>query len=200
MLREWSNRMQDIVRITNPEAAAVFESPLQGRIVQTLIPDSSTLGELSRAMQTPMNLLHYHISKCIKLGLVEVERVEPRPGRPVKHYRATAKTFFVPTELLAKMPGAEMTRQLRIALDENQARSVEGVNFTHDGRRPSIMLEKSRKSQANAIELWLDIGLTNSDAIELIEELKTVLDRFRARDKENEPRHIVHMAVARHQL
>jgi hypothetical protein len=189
--------MREQTKIKDRAAAAVFASPLQSKIVQTLIPHAMTMAALARLIELPLSLLHYHVAKCVALGLLKVERVEPRAGRPVKHYRATARTFFVPTELLPKMPGTDMSSQLRAALDSNQARSVEGVNFAHDGLRPSVFLVKARASQATAIELWLDIGLTSAHAIELIEEMKSVMERYRVRDNPRAPRYLLHMAVAK---
>lgn len=192
--------MRDLIKISDSAVAAIFAASLPGKIVQTLIGEALTLASLARITQTPLSLLHYHVSKCIKLGLVEIERIEPRAGRPLKHYRATARTFFVPSELLGKMPGDEMTRQLRDALDRNQALSVAGINFTHDGHRPCVFLIKDHATQATAVELWLDVGLDNADAVNLIEELKALLDRYRVRDNANEPRYLVHMAAVRAQV
>jgi hypothetical protein len=189
--------MQDRMTITDRAAAAVFAAPMQGKIVQTLIGEAMTMVALARITQMPLNLLHYHVAKYVRLGLIDVEHVTPRAGRPVKHYRATAKTFFVPSGLLAKLPGAELTRQLREALDRNQARSVEGVNFTHDGRRPCIFLVKDPASQATAIELWLDLGLTRADSAALIADLRDVVERYRGRNTDDAPRYLVHLAAAR---
>lgn len=191
--------MRDLLTISDRNRAAVFASPLQGKIVQTLIGEELTLSALGRVTQTPLSLLHYHLSKCLALGLVEIAREQPRAGRAIKYYRATAKTFFVPSDLLARLPGAEMTRQLREALDRNQASSVEGVNFTHDGLNPFAFLVKDPASRTTAIELWLDIGLGSADIVELIKDLEAVLNRYRARGNEGLPRHLVHLAMARAQ-
>jgi hypothetical protein len=191
------HNMQQLMKINQHAAASIFTSPVQSKIVQTLIGEASTLARLARSTQIPLSLLHYHVAKCLKLGLLKVERLEQRSGRPVKHYRATARTFFVPAKLLTRLPGAELTAQLREALDRNQGRSVSGVNFTHDGNRPCVFLVKDRARQSSAIELWLDIGLSNSNATALIDELKAVLERYRQLDDKSESRYLVHMAAAK---
>ncbi|MBY0421917.1 MAG: helix-turn-helix domain-containing protein [Parvularculaceae bacterium] len=187
--------MKDLITITDAAAASAFASTLRAKIVQTLIGEAMTLAELSHALGTRMSLLHYHVSKCVALGLVEVSHEQPRAGRALKHYRATARTFFVPVELLAKLPGSEMTRRLREALDRNQARAVEGVNFTHDGRNPCILLKRDSASASAAIELWLDVGLSAADAADLVEDLKAVLDRYRLRGDDGAHRYLVHVAA-----
>ncbi len=115
----------------------------------------------------------------------------------MKHYRATAQTFFVPAALITRMPGAEMTRQLRDALDHHQGRTMAGVNFTHDGRNPCTFLVKDSHGPATAIELWLDAGLVGADSAALIEEMKTLLERYRARGDDAQPRYLVHLAAVK---
>jgi hypothetical protein len=189
--------MREVMRITDPATAAVFNSLQQRTIVQTLIGEPMSLSSLARETQTPMSLLHYHVSKCLTLGLVKVERVEPRAGRAVKLYRATAKTFFVPSRLLAKLPGAEMNRKLRDAIDLHQARTVEGVNFTHDGHHPCVFLVKERSARLLSAEIWLDVGLSVEEAASLVAEMKALLERYRVRDANSKPRYLVHMCAIR---
>jgi hypothetical protein len=189
--------MRDLIKITSRAAAAVFTSPQGGRIMQMLIGEQFTLANLARATEMPLSLLHYHVAKCIRLGLLKVERVEPRAGRAVKHYRATARTFFVPSELVDTLPGAELTKALRAELDRNQARSIVGVNFTHDGARPSVRMVKEGATPEHEVELWLSIGLSNADAGALIDDLKSVLDKYRERGDERAPFYLVHMAAVR---
>jgi hypothetical protein len=188
--------MQKLIVISKPSAAAVFASARQRKIVQTLISEELTLGALSRATQTPLNLLLYHVAKCIGLGLIEIVRHQRRAGRAVKYYRATAKTFFVPAELIAEMPGTGLTEQLRMSLDRCLSNSLEGINFTHDGRTPRAHLVKD-SLKSIPIELWLDVGLGSADAEQLAVELQSVVDRFRARGNKRQPRHLVHLAAVR---
>jgi hypothetical protein len=189
--------MQDVLTVKDEAAAAVFASLQQRKIVQTLIPQALTLSALAKATQTPMSLLHYHVSKCMKLGLIHIERTEPRAGRAIKHYRAAARTFFVPSALLPSMPGAEMTRQLRDVLDRHQARTVQGVSYLHDERHPRLALVKDSSASSAATELWLDVGLAPADAAELFAQMRDLLDRYSKRDKPNQPRYLVHMSSAR---
>jgi hypothetical protein len=115
----------------------------------------------------------------------------------MKRYRATAATFFVPAELVAELPGSAFTRQLRERLDRNLARSLKGINFTHDGQRPRGQLVRESPEPSAALELWLDAGLSGADADELAAEMQALIDRFRARGNETEPRHLVHLALVK---
>lgn len=189
--------MQDQLVIGNPQAATAFASPRQRKIIQTLMAEEMTLGDLSRSLQLPLNLLHYHVGKAMALGLIAVVREQRRAGRTIKYYRATAGSFFLPAELIVEMPGTGFTQQLRDMLDQNLARSLRGIDFTHDGRSPRANLVKDPTDQAAAVELWLDIGLSRADADELAATLQAVIDRFRARGNDKEPRYLVHLAAVR---
>jgi predicted ArsR family transcriptional regulator len=189
--------MQDRVIISDQQSAAAFASSRQRKIIQTLMADEMTLGELSRSLQLPLNLLHYHVTKAMALGLIAVVREQRRAGRTIKHYRATACSFFLPAELIVEMPGTGFTEQLRDMLDQNLARSLRGIDFTHDGRSPRAHLVKDPTDQAAAVELWLDAGLSRADADELAATLQAVIDQFRARGNDKEPRYLVHLAMVR---
>ena len=189
--------MQEHIIIAKPAAAAVFASARQRAIVQTLMGSELALSELARATETPLNLLHYHVSKCVALGLIEVVREKGRAGRSVKYYRATARVFFVPAELIVETPGTAFTYKLRELLDQNLAKSLQGISFSHDGHRPRADLIKDQNAQSGAVELWLDVGLSSADAAELAEELQSVIDRFRVRGNDGAPRYLVHLAAVK---
>lgn len=189
--------MKSSIEISDRRAADAFVSQRQREIVQTLIGEELTLGALSRMTGLRLALLHYHVAKLIGLGLVEVVREQPRAGSALKFYRATAKAFFVPAELLDEAPGSGLTRRLRDRLDDNLARSLEGISFTHDGINHRAHLVKDATLQSTAVELWLEVGLSSADAAELAGELQALVDRFRARGKETEARHLVHLAAVR---
>jgi hypothetical protein len=187
--------MQNLIVVNDLAVASVFETSLSVKVVQTLIGEPLTLSALGRRVEAPLNLLHYHVRKCVALGLIEVAYEQARSGRAIKHYRATARTFFVPAELLTRMPGTDMARQLREALDLNQARTIEGVNFTHDGCGPRVFLEKVPGTRASAIELWLDVGLGKADVEQLIKDCNALVQRYCDRSNDDAPRYLVHMAA-----
>jgi DNA-binding transcriptional ArsR family regulator len=189
--------MRESMTISSKSAAAAFASPQKRKIVQTLIGGEMTLAALAAALPMPMSLLHYHVAACLRLGLIKVVRERRRAGRAAKVYRAAAKSFFVPSEMMVDTPGAEMTRDLRAALDRNVARSLKGVTFTHDGQNPCLFLVKEPAGRAGAIELWLNTGLSAADAAELMQDLEAVMNKFRSRGSDRQPRYLVHLAAVK---
>lgn len=189
--------MQDRMIIANSQAAAIFSSARQRLIVQSLISSELSLGSLARIAKMPMSLLQYHVLKCIAAGLVEVVREQRRAGRAIKYYRATAQSFFVPITYITTLPGTSLARTLRELLDQNLANTLSGVEFSHDGQNPHIVLKKDMARRAAAIEFWLDLSLGKDDAEEVFASLKAVADRFRDRACDKGARFLVHLAAAK---
>lgn len=189
--------MQERIVITEAAAAAVFASASQRKIVETLMEAPLSLAALARVTHKPLSLLHYHIEKWLRLGLVEIVDVQQRAGRPVKRYQATARSFFVPADRMRELPGAGLGLLLRDALDRHQSRSLQGVEFTHDGQGPRMIVHRDVPDRSVALERWLDIGLASADADQLFEDLTAVIDRYRTRGSDTQPRFLVHLAAAR---
>lgn len=191
------DRMLDSITLENRSAAAAFASPQKRMILQSLIGAELTLGDLRRPTGMSLSLLHYHVGGLAALGLVAVVREEPRAGRPVRHFRATARSFFVPAEHLVKAPGTGLTWLLRDRLDQCLARSLQGISFTHDGLNHRAHLHTDPDHPSTALELWIDAGLDAADASNLAADLQAIVDRYRARAKPGQPRHLVHVAAVR---
>jgi DNA-binding transcriptional ArsR family regulator len=189
--------MQDEMTITTPAAAAVFAAARSRRIVEALIPAALPMSALARTLDMPLSLAHYHVGKLRALGLIRIEREDRRAGRVIKHYRAAAHRFFVPAEHLGELPGFGLDVLLRTALDDQLARSLHGILFSHDGQQPRMQLIRTEDAPNPSLELWLDIGLSRADALALIADLRAVIDRYRLRGSATEPRHLVHVAAVR---
>ncbi len=189
--------MRESVDILDPAAAAVFAAARQRKILLAMVPEERSLSELARITDTPLNLLHHHIRKFIRLGLVARTREAARAGAPIRYYRATARAFFVPAELMPLDPGAALTAQLREQLQASLSGSVKGVVYSHDGERPRMRLVKDVDARGgSALELWLELRLTDADAAELAGELRALLQRFGARSSDSHRRYLVHAAIA----
>jgi DNA-binding transcriptional ArsR family regulator len=189
--------MLDRFDVNDPKVAAIFASPQAGRIVQSLIDQPMSLSDLADVTNMAMSLLHYHIAKCVKLGLVEVVATQPRAGRGVKLYQAVARNFFVPSDLLPRMPGGAMHERLRTALEQSQARSIMGVHYCSEDGHPRILLVRDPDIKSQALELWLDIGLSEADRHVLFQDLQALMARYRDRATDDAQHCLVHVAVAR---
>lgn len=186
--------MEALVTIEDRAAAAVFTAPRHAQTLLWLVPRALSLSELGRLTQTPLNLLHHHVRKWVQLGLVRVVREKRRAGAPMKYYQATARAFFVPAELAADK-GARRHARMRALLTQRHAQRAEGTVFSHDGKGPQ-MRRVGAAERPTAVELWLEVRLSDTDAAALAKELSALLGRFRARATGAHQRYLVHAAIA----
>jgi len=188
--------MRETLDITDPRAAAVLTHPRQRRILLLLVDRARPLSELSRLTDAPLNLLHHHVRKLVSLGLARIEREQSRAGSPVKFYRATARAFFVPAELMNDAPGAGLNAELREALARSLARSLKGTLYFHDGQGPRMRVVKEPDRRGVAAETWLELHLSDSAATDLAREIRALLERFQSRAGAGHRRYLVHAAIA----
>jgi hypothetical protein len=186
----------ETAKIVDPRAAAVFASPRQRKLLLALVDEERSLSQLARLTDTPLNLVHYHLRKFLSLRLAGMVRQERRAGAPIKYYRANARSFFVPADLMVAEPGDGLESRLRAQLARNRARTLQGVVYSHDEKGPRMRLVSDQHPRRMATELWMELHLSESDAACLAEELRALFRRFEARSRKPHRRHLIHAAVA----
>jgi DNA-binding transcriptional ArsR family regulator len=171
--------MNDTLKIGSTRAAAVFAHPRSRHIVLELAAEEQSLGDLARATGLSLSLLHYHVGRLRDLRLVDVAREERRAGRPVKRYRAVARTFFVPAGLEARGADDALASELRAALQRDQARSdVTGVAYFVDDAGAHKMRHVGGRGGQGAFEAWVTLSLTPRDAESLGDEIRALFARY----------------------
>lgn len=88
-------RLEHII-VTKPETAEFLVEHKTSQLLVPFMKREVSLTAAAHELSVKLPTLHYHVKRFMKAGLLEVARTERRAGRPIKHYRTTAKTFFVP--------------------------------------------------------------------------------------------------------
>ncbi|HEY3887910.1 MAG TPA: winged helix-turn-helix domain-containing protein, partial [Caulobacteraceae bacterium] len=189
--------MIEVAQISDPRAAGAFARPRQRSIVLALIGQERSPSELSALTGSRLNLLHHHLGKLVALGLIHVAREQRRGGRAVKYYRATAKAFSIPAELMTAPIDGDLAGQLRERLEFSRMRTVQGVVYSWENGGPSIRLIHDPASRLSGSELWLELRLTAAEAATLTEQMSALLRPFYGRSVEAGERYIVHTAIAK---
>jgi hypothetical protein len=187
--------MQERIEITNEAAARVFANERSRLILLALTDRARSPAELSVLTDTPLNLISYHLRRLIEFGLARIEHETPRAGRAIRHYRATAKSFFVPARLTGPLPRQDRTAHLQAALERSFAGSYSGVLYDHD-RGPRMRIISDGNGPRNATDLWHRCMLAPDDVRALSRELFELFDRYARLDRPNGRRHILHAALA----
>jgi predicted ArsR family transcriptional regulator len=170
-----------------------FSSARQRDLVLLLVDPERSLQELADVSRMSLSLLHYHVRRLQSLGLIEVVRYKARSGRPVRIFRSTARTFFVPAYLMSKSPEDKLYAELRARSDR---RSGEGILYSVDEHAAPRMQKMRGKAAIPWAEFWLAIRLSNADAQSLAEEMKSLLARYERRGAGRTRAYLVHCVMA----
>lgn len=190
--------MRERMVVSEARTARAFSNARQRRLLLELVAKELPLQELARSLQLCLSLAHYHVTRLLELGLIQVTREQPRAGRVIKHYRALARSFFVPAHLTSQSVGKELAAELSTLLDHAQQRDpADGMlYFIDDQALPRMQLMQSATRTAAANEYWHRLMLTNEDARLLASELKALLSRFAGRPNGKARSYLAYCALA----
>jgi DNA-binding Lrp family transcriptional regulator len=82
--------------ITAPDAVQLLLNVDTRRFLEPFMLQPRSVKSLADEVGLPLNAVHHRILRLEQAGLLRVSHLEPRRGRAVKHYVATAQGFFVP--------------------------------------------------------------------------------------------------------
>ena len=94
--------MTDELIIRDEAVAKALCEPNYLLLLELLFHGEKSLSELAEKLELKLTTALYRVNALIKLGLAEVSREVKRSGRASKRYRAAAKTFLVPVELIPR--------------------------------------------------------------------------------------------------
>lgn len=128
--------------VTRPAAVRLLLSPRYQPVLRRLMLGEWAVADLARACGLPLNAAHHRVQMLLRQGLAQVARTRPRPGRPVRLYRAAAEAFFVPyTATPAASPEALVAqREQAFTRRFDQALLALGQSLVHDEREVGVRL------------------------------------------------------------
>jgi DNA-binding transcriptional ArsR family regulator len=185
------------LRIETDRAASAFADPLRRRLVLRLIEKEYSLAELARTMQIDIRRLHYHVLALTQLGLLTVSRQCRRAGRPIKMYRATSDTFFVPDSIADTTPTDSLLAQLRNELARQRLQSRSGViyHLGENGEPCMRRIHSADGAAAQAREVCRVLRLSRADARQLGDDVAKIVAGYAGR-YETSGTHVMYFALA----
>jgi hypothetical protein len=101
--------------VTDPEAIRLMLNADVRKVLTPFMLLSNTVKGVAEQLDLPLNAVHHKVKLLERAKLLEVDTIEARQGRPIRHYRATAHGFFVPFVETSSVSITEFVRQ-QIAL------------------------------------------------------------------------------------
>ncbi len=189
--------MKQMMKVTSAKIAAALSNARQRSLILQLVARERSLQELAGLSRMSLSLLHYHVGRLRRLGLIAIVDHKRRSGRPVKYYRATARAFFVPTHLVSRAPEDELSAELRDRLERGRRSDQnDGILFSVDELGVPRMQKLQGKTELPLAEYWLTLKLSATDAQALASDMKSLFGRYRQRMTSRGRPYIAHCALA----
>ena len=182
-------------KISNASTAALLLNPAKSQYLERLMQREWSIAALSADLAHDLSSVHYHVGQLVRHGLVCVTRTQKRAGRAVKHYRASAASFFVPFALtdfetllafwqaiLEPSHTAFVRKLVAVAERRNSYPQSWGVLLECDALSGLKLRSEPRPTITPTDPVsWLsedDLHLTHSQARALQLELKAVIAKY----------------------
>jgi hypothetical protein len=124
--------MQESLEIRDGEVARILVDLTQARLLEPFFDDDITLSDAAKKLNVKLTTLLYHVTKFIRLGLLEISKEESRKGKAIKYYRTTAKAFFVPFDVSPSLSLKHLLTHLDQPSDEifnrEMARTLQDIS------------------------------------------------------------------------
>ena len=196
------------------EAAEALADPKTQRFMEPFMARERSVSQAAHELGIATNSLLYRVKKLTALDLLRVVRVEARAGRPIKIYRASSDSFFVPFVLTR----AETLEALFLKLDDYMqglfyknavralshapmnlgftfGRSAEGVVKTRLAAGSGELFDPLKPETPAFLPYWSpELWLDPADAKELVREMISLTRRYHGRS--GKQRHILHLAIS----
>jgi DNA-binding transcriptional ArsR family regulator len=174
----------DTLKIESKKVASAFAHPRSRQIVLEVVTGARSLQELADVTGLSLSLLHYHVKRLQRFGLIRVSRTDKRAGRSVKRYRAVAHRFLVPECLTTHARDAALERELRAGLDRERVNGAPGgVAYFVDAAGVPRMTRLPMATERRAFEVWVAMYLSAHDVEELCGELRGLFRRYSQRNR-----------------
>ena len=182
-------------KISKTSTATLLFDPAKAQYLERLMQREWSIAALSADLAHDLSSVHYHVGQLVKHGLVCITRTEKRAGRSVKHYRASAASFFVPFALtdfetlhafwqaiLEPSHTAFVRKLVRVSERRNTDPQSWGVLLECDALSGLKLRSEPRPAIAPTDPVsWLsedELHLTHSQAREMQLELKAVITKY----------------------
>jgi hypothetical protein len=96
--------------LTDQTAARFLSEPSAARYFVPFLMREASASVVAGELGVDIGSVTYRIKKMRELGLLNCTRVEARAGRPIRHYRSSADSVFVPLELTTMVSIGELFR------------------------------------------------------------------------------------------
>jgi hypothetical protein len=179
--------------IKNPTAVVLLTTPAALRMLSPFLSGTHTLTTAAAALDRPPSSVAYWLPRFVAAGLLVELDPQERAGVAMRRYRAAARQFVVPYDLLPVDARVQLLDQGRLrflrrffdGLDERLERERgAALGFSaHPERGIAVELMEDEQQRAGRAytDGWQVLRLSDADARAMARELEDLLERYAAR-------------------
>jgi hypothetical protein len=184
----------------DPVVVKLLTDPTRAQFFLAFLGRDASPAQVARELKVSLSRTMYWVTRAVDAGLLVVNRIDERAGRPVRFYRCCADALFLPADATEEGTLSELLRlwsdpwqQLFIESIARSLRSAKltGIRFSRTtGGRLEIKYASGPEANAdlapaNMPAIWggwyTDVWLTQQDAKALQLELRALQKRFLAK-------------------
>ena len=118
--------------LASRESIALLHNPKYRELIRFFMAQPSTVQGASAATNQSVQRTYNYVQRLLETEFLEVISQQPRGGRAIKHYRATAEDYFVPFALTQALGYADMLEQELRPLQNQMLHAFEYHLAHHD--------------------------------------------------------------------
>lgn len=96
--------------VSEPEQARILSNRESFGFFEPFVAHELSATAAAAEVGCELDTMLYRIKIFLKVGLLQISRLEKRAGRPIKHYRSVHDAYFIPFEVT---PYAELEERMR---------------------------------------------------------------------------------------
>ena len=133
--------------VQEPTQAKLLSESKSFRYFAPFLAKTCTASRAAAEVGCNLDTMLYRIRTFLKAGLLEVVRLEKRPGRPIKHYRSAFDSYFVPSSATSYATYEEETQQTLRMYEDIIAREL--ARTRRELNRPGFRIYRDGRGEVS---------------------------------------------------
>lgn len=166
-----ADTLAEMFTLDSIEQLRVIADPLRIRILDTLVARALTVTQLGKQLGESPAKLHYHVRELERVGMVRQVATRDKEGILEKYYRAVARSYSTPPNLLQSVPRDEFINAASTIISRLAQGFLRALTTAaEDTSKPPELITFAESS------LWLKPEELRS----LMDQIQALLDQYSA--------------------
>lgn len=163
--------------VVNQTQSNLLLDTVNRHMVLDAVQSTKSVKEFADSTQLNFGNVHYRVRKLLAAGLLDIQSIEKRPGRPIKRYRSVSRSFLL-QGVLVQDPLRRILTMICEQIDvEDSTLSGIWIGVDESGQRLMKRIE-SGDTERTSYQVCRQLYLENSERSAFRSELETLLAKY----------------------